>query len=150
MIIHNIDGNWLRYAKDVEIKNNILCANLRMENSDYLVKRINGYIWQSYKYNKDCIILNGTNLIKLSNNNGKLELYYGNDTYSRSKNLAKGSFYDSVNNVTHYYDIVCAYFYDNIYVMYKEKCIDFNNNDYLVNHNGNFKKLSYNDFIIYE
>lgn len=157
--MNNICGDWLRFAKNVKIKNEILCANLRMEMSSPKHYLINNNIWVSYQYNKDCVKIDKLENICLTNNNGYFEKYIRspNETnYSRSQKLPKGSFYNSVHNITHYYDVVCGYFLSlNEYVdkdinIYIEKCTVFDEINYLINYNGNFKKLSYSDFIIYE
>lgn len=151
----HIGGSWILSAKNINFYNNTLCADLKTGNSQPYFKYIGDDSYMMVEYNSSCIKIN-ENVTALQNIYGKFKSYTTNITYHQAIIYPKGSWIDSAKNPTYFPNSVCAsflqscifdYFSNTNRCAYIEDCIEFTQNDYLVNVGGKFKKLTYPQYI---
>lgn len=148
--ISHIGGSWIRSAKNVRYTNNTLCADLRKSKF-----RTNDYnsIYDMYGYDRSCIEIPSDRKVKLVNKGGKFEIDQSTSgpDYSHTITYPRGSWVHSACWITYFPNSVCAYFlvdstitYVKFYgknlttTHYNEDCIEYEENDYLIDDSGKF------------
>jgi len=114
-------GTWIETARKIEIKENILCAEL--------------YIEKKEKYNKSCIKIK--NDMYYINDNGNFDVIYS-DYKIKLNYFPKGNWYKNAKNIEFFPNRVCAQLK---YHLWFYSCIYYDEKDYLINNFGRFKKL---------
>jgi hypothetical protein len=88
-------------------------------------------------YNKSCIRVKNDRDIYYINDNGKFDIIYS-DIKIKINYFPKGDWYKTAKNIEYFPNRICAKLKYNIWFY---SCIYFNDNDYLINNYGQFKKL---------
>lgn len=114
-------GTWIETSKNIQYKNNMLCAEL----------------YNGNKYNKSCIKVKSIDDEYFINDNGKFDKIYFTNNFEINY-FPKGNWYKNAKNIEYYPNRICAKLNYNIWFY---SCIYYNNNDYLINSYGQFKKL---------
>lgn len=132
-------GSWIQTAKNIQIHNNILCAELKLNNK--------------HKFKKSCIKLKDYCYFDRGqeyfiNTNGRFDMIYHNyefDIFDVAY-FPNGNWIDTAKNIDYFPNFICAKLK---YKIWFDDCIEYNKNDYLINSYGQFKKLNKQEYIKY-
>jgi hypothetical protein len=123
-------GTWIETAKNIQINQNILCAEL--------------YVKSKGKYNKSCIKIK--NDMYYINDNGNFDVIYS-DNKIKLNYFPKGDWHESAKSIEYYPNRICALLK---YKIWFNSCIEYDETSYLINNYGQFKKLDKFTFIKYK
>lgn len=150
--INNICGNWIDSAKDIALYDNLLCADLRT-NDSYVSEKT-----KLFKYNGVCIKIN--NDCCYDNVNGNFYSFCNFNKNNLHSYFEPADLHcDKVSNITYFYNgNICGIFKlrnmhmhhqsNNKFLTYnmEEKCTKFNQTDYLINFNDDFMTVDKDNF----
>lgn len=144
----HIGGSWIKSAKNINYKDNILCADLRAHK--FQTNDMNN-MYDMYSYHTSCIKVNKNHTMQLLNHNGHFEVYETNEIFLHKLTFPKGSWHKAAYWPTYFPNSVCAYFLTNTHTtyikaygeskttnMYNEECFDYNEYDYIHTHKNKF------------
>lgn len=155
--ISHIEGPWIKSAKNITYKNNMLCADLRA-GKYYTNNRDRSTISTKYLYKRNCTHVDRLDYTKLINENGNFKSYntYANDRFSQNiGSIPRGPWIKKASrwsdSITFFPNTICAEFYKGMtyvyeskennnveYSMYEEDCIDYSDSDTLDCIDGKF------------
>jgi hypothetical protein len=132
-------GSWIQTAKNIQIYNNILCAELKLNNLP--------------KFRKSCIKLKNYNYFDRGyeyfiNDNGNFDMMYSDyelDIFEINY-FPNGNWINTAKDIIYFPNYVCAKLK---YLIWFDDCIEYNKDDYLINNYGQFKKLDKQQYIEY-
>jgi hypothetical protein len=131
--ILRVRGSWIRSAKNMRFVKDTLCADLRTNKTE--IHNEGDLTFEGFLYNRACYL---TCYYPLGNENGYFGWDLTNRTYSHKMTYPKGSWIETAQRITYFPNSVCAFFLDLNKNIYVEDCIDYDENDFLVNENGKF------------
>ena len=152
----HIGGSWIRFAKNIEYQNQLLCADLRT--SKINIYDSNNVRYKMYTYKKSCVVINSS--VQLINDDGNFKIYdtnqINNKTYSQKLTFPKVNSCTKIDDQYewYYYADTVSFFPNSICFMTEfhinhrkineptvhriEECVEYENDDCLYYQGGRF------------